>query len=364
MIIPELPDYLTSLGGEDYKGLIIALFTMTAAFSRPFSGRLSDTIGRLPVMFFGAGICVVMGLLYPIMATVPLFFMLRFFHGFSTGFLPTAVTAYIADIVPVHRRGEAMGIVGVFGTTGMAAGPALGGLIGQYYGVVPVFYISSGCAFLSLLMLTRVTETLAEKQPFSLGLLKIGMDDILEKRVLVPAFVLITGAFSFGVMLTIIPDLSKHLGIQNKGLFFTVFTLASIIVRFIAGRASDRLGRVPIIIISALLLVNAMVFIGLAQSFWMLMFGAVLFGLATGMNSPTVLAWTIDLSSEGHRGRAMATVFIALEIGIGAGALTSGFLFANNPANFPLVFFSGAVLASIGLIFLVTGLYRRWIPQS
>ena len=53
MIIPELPDYLTSLGGEEYKGLIISMFTLSAGLSRPFSGKLADTIGRIPVMVFG-----------------------------------------------------------------------------------------------------------------------------------------------------------------------------------------------------------------------------------------------------------------------------------------------------------------------
>ena len=59
MLIPELPDYLTSLGGEEYKGLIISLFTLTAGFSRPFSGRLTDRIGRVPVMAFGSLVCFV-----------------------------------------------------------------------------------------------------------------------------------------------------------------------------------------------------------------------------------------------------------------------------------------------------------------
>ncbi len=45
MMIPELPGYLTSLGGADYKGYIIALFTLMAGISRPFSGKLTDTVG-------------------------------------------------------------------------------------------------------------------------------------------------------------------------------------------------------------------------------------------------------------------------------------------------------------------------------
>ncbi len=55
MIIPELPSYLTKLGGGEYKGLIISLFTLTAMISRPFSGKLTDKIGRIPVMVLGPG---------------------------------------------------------------------------------------------------------------------------------------------------------------------------------------------------------------------------------------------------------------------------------------------------------------------
>ena len=59
MIIPELPDYLTSLGGAEYKGLIIGLFTLTAGLARPLSGKLTDTVGRVPVMIIGTIVCVV-----------------------------------------------------------------------------------------------------------------------------------------------------------------------------------------------------------------------------------------------------------------------------------------------------------------
>src|SRR5689334_17347682 len=98
MLIPELPAYLTSLGGAEYKGFIVAFFTLTAGFSRPFSGKLTDTIGRVPVMAIGSLVCFICGFLYPILTSVAGFLLLRLFHGFSTGFKPTATAAYIADI--------------------------------------------------------------------------------------------------------------------------------------------------------------------------------------------------------------------------------------------------------------------------
>ena len=126
MMIPELPDYLNRLGGREYVGLVIALFTVTAGISRPFSGKITDTVGRVPVMAFGSLVCFLCGLLYPFLITVAGFLTLRLFHGFSTGTKPTATSAYVADVVPVSRRGEAMGGLGLFTATGMSLGPVVG----------------------------------------------------------------------------------------------------------------------------------------------------------------------------------------------------------------------------------------------
>ena len=65
-----MPDYLSSLGGEDYKGYIIGVFTIAAALSRPISGKLADTIGRIPVMIFGGLVCVAISFMYPLFTTV------------------------------------------------------------------------------------------------------------------------------------------------------------------------------------------------------------------------------------------------------------------------------------------------------
>jgi len=193
MIVPDLYDYLTSLGGGEKKGYVIALFTVTAGLSRPFSGKLSDTIGRIPVMIFGAGVCFVVGFLYPLMGTVWAFFLLRFLHGFSTGFKPTGTSAYIADIVPQHRRGEAMGYSGLFGSIGMAAGPSFGPKISEAFGLETMFHISSVLALLSVLILIGMKETLVDKKRFHPRLLKIKKDEILEPRVFNPSlFFLLT----------------------------------------------------------------------------------------------------------------------------------------------------------------------------
>jgi len=353
MIIPELPAYLTSLGGEDYKGLIIALFTLSAGLSRPFSGKLADKVGRIPVMMFGASVCFVVGLLYPLLSFVGGFLFLRFAHGFSAGFTPTGASAYVADIVPFQKRGEAMGIQSLFGSLGMAAGPAIGGWIASIWPIEVLFYCAAFTAIFSILILTRLKETLEEKEPLRLGLFKLDRTEIIEKRVLLPSVILFLSVFSFGVVLTIVPDLSSHLGIKNKGLFFAVFTLSSLGIRLLAGRTSDRHGRVAVMRVASAVMVLAMCAVAFAESKAVLLGSGVLFGAAVGMYSPTTTAWVVDRSLDRFRGRALATMYIFLESGIGVGAVISGWLYANNPENFRLVFLSSGGAAFLGFLILI-----------
>jgi len=355
MIIPELPAYLTSLGGADYKGLIIALFTLSAGLSRPFSGKLADKIGRIPVMMVGATVCFVVGLLYPVLTFVSGFLFLRFAHGFSTGFTPTGASAYVADIVPFQKRGEAMGIHSLFGSLGMAAGPAVGGLIASIWSINTVFYCAAFTAIFSILILLRLKETLVNKEPLSFSLFKLKRHEIIEPRVLLPSIILFLSVFSFGVVLTIIPDFSTHLGIKNKGLFFAVFTISSLGIRLIAGKTSDRYGRVVVLRVAAICMMLAMISVAFAETKAVLLLSGILFGAAVGMYSPTTTAWVVDRSLDQYRGRAIATMYIFLESGIGVGALVSGWLYSNNSENFRLVFlWSGGVafLAFLILIFI------------
>ena len=353
MIIPELPDYLTALDGAEYKGLIISLFTLTAMISRPFSGKLADTIGRVPVMIFGAAVCFICSLFYPIIATLSGFFMLRFVHGFSTGFTPTGATAYLADIIPIHKRGEAMGILGTAGSVGMAAGPAIGGTLANQLGLDAMFYCSSFFGLVAIIILIRAKETLPVKQKFSMGLLKVKKEDIFEPLVLVPCLVMVLVAFPYGAVFTVIPDFGEFVGIKNKGLLFTFLTVASLLVRLLAGKASDKYGRIEVLRLSTLAIAVSMLIIGLAATPLTLIIGVTLYGLAQGSTSPTLLAWAADLSDNRFKGRGIASLYIFMELGIGLGALCSGWIYGNQSANFFITFLISGLLSTLAFTYLI-----------
>ena len=353
MLIPELPGYLTTMGGGEYKGYIIGLFTLTAGLSRPFSGRLTDRVGRVPVMAVGSIVCFVCGFLYPVFTTVLPFLLLRLVHGFSTGFKPTGTSAYVADIVPANRRGEAMGIHGMCMGLGSAFGPAVGSMISLTFSLNVLFYTSSLFALLSIVILFNMKETLKVKEPLSIKAFQITWRDIFEPDVFSPAAVTFLIYFGFGAVATLTPDFSGYLGLQNRGLYFMVFTLFSILIRLAAGKISDKHGRIPVTIAGCSVLIIAMVVTGYATSITMFLVGAAFFGVAMGILSPVLSAWTVDLSGENNRGRALATMFISLEAGIGIGAFLSAALFANRQENLPMVFTTMAGFAGLGLIYAV-----------
>ncbi len=352
MLIPELPAYLSSLGGAEYKGLIIALFTVTAGFSRPFSGKLTDTVGRVPVMAVGSIVCFICGFLYPILSSVSGFLFLRLVHGFSTGFKPTATAAYVADIVPESRWGEALGIHGLCFSTGMAVGPAIGSAITSYFSINILFYCSSAFALLSILIIMRMKETVARKHAFRPSLLRISRSEMIETRALPSALVTFLSYMGYGVLLTLVPDWGEHIGIANKGIFFMTFTASSLLVRFVAGKISDRYGRVKVLKVALLMLTVALSLIGLARSVPSLLAASVVYGLATGVLSPANNAWTVDLSHPQRRGKAVATMYIALEAGIGLGAFLAGYAFQDVIPRIPIIFYASAIVAFSAFVYL------------
>ena len=358
MLLPELPSYLSSLGGGEYKGLIIALFTLTAGISRPFSGKLTDKIGRVPVMVIGSLVCFFCGFLYPILTSVSGFLFLRLLHGFSTGFKPTATSAYVADLVPQERWGEAMGIHGLCFSTGMAIGPAIGSTITQFYPINVMFYFSSVLALLSVLLLFNMKETLQNKQSFKLEHLKISKKELINKQALPVLWLNILSYLSYGALVTLIPDWSGYLGLRNKGIFFMVFTVSSLLIRFVAGRLSDTNGRTPVLKLAFILMSLSFVIIGFAQSAYVLMMGAVLYGIGQGMYSPAISAWTIDLSDPDKRGKSVATMYIGLEAGIGLGALLAGWYYQDVISHVKYIFYGAAVANILALFYLLWHLNR------
>jgi MFS family permease len=96
-----------------------------------------------------------------------------------------------------------------------------------------------------------------------------------------------------------------------------------------------------------------MVTIGLASTPQMLIIGVTLYGFAQGSTSPTLLAWATDLSDNRFKGRGIASLYIFMELGIGLGALCSGWIYGNDPGNFFITFLISGLLSTLAFAYLI-----------
>src|SRR5258706_5063149 len=217
-----------------------------------------------------------------------------------------------------------------------------------------MFFLSSFFAFVAIAITLALKETLKERHEVSFALFKLKKEDLFEPLVIAPCLVMVLAAYAYGAVYTLLPDFGQHLGIHNKGVLFSFLTVASLLVRLIAGKASDIFGRVPVLKVTIFLIVVSMAIIGLADKGWILILGVSIYGLAQGATSPTLLAWATDLSHEEHRGRGIASLYISMEIGIGLGAFISGWVFGNSPSNFLYCFKIFSILSLIAFLYLFT----------
>jgi len=359
LILPELNNYISILDGADKKGLIITLFTISAAISRPFSGKLADTIGRKKVIYLGIICSFIVMLIYPFSYSVLFFLILRFLHGFSAGFAPTGATALLTDLIPEKSRGHAMGIWGTFISLGIGVGQTLGSWIYLSFGFTLLFLIGALFSLIAFILVFWIKETLVNQQEFNFKLLKISWKDVFEPNVLPAAFVMLLSAMCSGMIFVLTPDLSSYLGISNKGFFFGIYVIATILIRLLTSSLSDRIGREKTLLVGCFILVISMLLVGTSNSIVSYIFAAIIFGIATGITSPTMFAWTADLSHEDRRGVGAGTMFIALEFGIMFGALLTLVSYDSTKSTIFITFLIGAIMATIACFYLIVIIAKK-----
>jgi len=352
MIVPELDEFLSGIGGEEYLGYILGLFAISSLIVRPISGKLTDSIGRVPVIIFGSILNLIFSVFYLFIFTVPQFLGLRFAHGISAGFQPTGLMAYLADIIPQKQRGEAMGLIGVFISAGIAVGQPLGSWISNIFGVQTLFYWGIIFAFLAFIMVLFLKETLANPEKFKLKSLTISSKDLFDKDVLFPFFIMVCVAFMYGDFLTVIPDYSTNLGLENQGVFFSYFISFSMIVRLFFGKISDAYGRIKMLKVGALItLVGMVLFLFVSTPLHFFVVASIL-GIGGGIVSPTLIAFTVDLCEPQNRGKAMSTYFIGLEGGIALGAFLAGGIYDNKIENLQIPIYLALISSAIAFALL------------
>lgn len=176
IVVPLVPVFAKRFDASSLTiGLVLACFSAMQFIFAPIWGRLSDRIGRRPIMLIstaGATISYVIfafgsGLQDPASALITLG-IARAFAGAFGGNI-TVAQAYIADITPPENRSKKMGLIGMAFGLGFIFGPAIGGVSLKYLGITgPGWVAAAFCAVNFLLALTILPEsrhTGAEQAP-------------------------------------------------------------------------------------------------------------------------------------------------------------------------------------------------------
>ena len=150
IVLPVLPLYGKDLGALGWQvGLIVASYSAMQFLFAPAWGRLSDRIGRRPVLLIstaGASISYALFALAAINMDLRLLVASRVFAGICGANLSVA-SAYIADVSPPEDRSKRMGLIGMAFGLGFILGPALGAVSADWWGAAgPGWTASAICA--------------------------------------------------------------------------------------------------------------------------------------------------------------------------------------------------------------------------
>ncbi len=350
LVIPELSSMLKDLNAHEYLGWIIPAFSFSALVARPLSGWLTDNIGRKSTMVLGAAFCIVAGLFYPLIGSITAFLLVRAVHGFSTGFTPTGFTTYTADIIPESHRGRAMGWLGMFNNAGSSLGYGLGAIIALHFGRNQMFWFSSLLGIAALIIFWTLPETV---QSSSKRKFEFKSSSLLYLPAWQSSLLMLLVCISLGSILTIMPDYTTSLGFENKGVFLTVYIAFSLLVRLLSGKISDSLGRPYSTAIGAVFQIISMLFLlfpflGYSYSFYA---SAAFYGIGQGFNAPSLFAWASDVATPENRGKALSTIFIALETGVIIGGLMAGKIITQWKLGYNWVFGMNLITFILSLIF-------------
>ena len=167
IVLPLLPIYSKNFGAHGLMiGAIMAAYSLMQFIFAPIWGRLSDRIGRRPVLLMSTAGAAVSYAIFAygssLEGTTALVTLLvaRLVAGVCGGNI-TVAQAYIADITRPEERSAKMGLIGMAFGLGFIFGPVLGGFGVQFFGVMGPGWIASGlCAFNFILALSILPESL------------------------------------------------------------------------------------------------------------------------------------------------------------------------------------------------------------
>jgi multidrug resistance protein len=277
-IIPLLYPYAKLFGiNEIGLGFLLTSFSLAQFIATPILGRLSDKVGRKPVLLFCLAGTAASLALFASATSVLMLFVARIIDGITGGNISVA-QAIIADSTEGEERGKAFGMLGAAFGVGFVAGPAIGGLVSHYFGLTVPFWIGAVMALVgTVLGYFILPETLpvgkrqSSKKPlFEFDkMIKALFTPFVGVILLINLFFSISqNSFYIGLQSFTIDIL--HLDTAQNGLIFAAFGVINILtlslgLKFLMERVKSK----NKIVVGSLLLASlALIAAPFTHSFW------------------------------------------------------------------------------------------------
>jgi len=256
IIMPILPMYAQRFGAQGIGyGALVFVFSAMQFLATALLGRLSDRIGRRPILlttmlFNAAGY-----ILFAFAPSYAVLFLARVISGFASGNL-SAAQAYVADITPPAERARGMGTIGAAFGIGFVLGPMIGGLADHYLGHVAPGLIAAGLSLINFLSASAILrESLATEHRTARPLLDFGhMGAALGREQLRPLMLVwLIAPFAFAgytVALPLHATAALGWGAKELGwLFVVIGTIAAAVQGFLFGRIERRTGARALLVV-------------------------------------------------------------------------------------------------------------------
>lgn len=354
IVLPLLPGYAARFDvSETAIGIVVGSFSLMQFLFAPWWGRLSDRVGRRPVILIGLAGSALSYLLFAVAGSYWILLLSRLLAG-GMGATVNVAQAYLADVTPPERRAKAMGLLGAAFGLGFVLGPAIAGLTVRWGTHAPgliaaVISLASFCLAWIRLPETRVHHPVEALPPPSDW-----------SRLAAPYGVFFLLILAFTLMHVVFPLYSQRtLGYDQSSTayFFVLLGLVSALVQgVLIGGLSRRFSERALMVAGGMLLSLGLVLIPLAQRRVLasgpylpgLLAAIVLVAIGSGLAMPSITGFVSRITPPSRQGVALGTLQSIGSVARIVGPTTSGLL--TEVAGERTAFLTGAGIALAGML--------------
>ena len=362
MVIPLLPFYAHSFHAAPWQvALVFSAYAMGGFVGEPFWGRLSDRIGRRPVLI---STLTCNCLCYGLMAFAPNIwaaFLIRLFGGMFAG-NGSVVQGYIADITPAHERAGKLARLGVAFNIGFIVGPSLSGLLAHPElgpaGFRLPFLVASALGGLSALgVVLLVRESRTRRQGIKQLSRWAMFGRAIRHPVMGPMLILtLASGFAFTGIESVFGFWGQarfHWGPRQVGIIFGIVGVTNALAQWFAtGRLSRRFGEARMLAVGMALTVMAQLLLPATRNMVTTTICMSLMAFGQSVAFPNVGALISRVTDSERQGQALGLNNAMGALARFLGPLSSGLVFANINIEGPFWLASLVVAPAIGLAIL------------